>query len=74
MRNIYNILVGKPEGKRPLRRPRHTQENNIAMCLRETGWEGVHWMCLAQNRDQWQALGCMVMNLFVPWGGGGFLD
>jgi hypothetical protein len=51
MRNAYNILVGKPEGKRPLGRPRHRWEYNNRMYLREIGWEGVDWMHLAQNRD-----------------------
>jgi hypothetical protein len=51
MRNVYSILVGKPEGKRPLGRPRHIWEA-IRMDLREIGWEGVEWMHLAQARDQ----------------------
>jgi len=46
-------LVGKPDGKRPLRRPRCRWEDNIKIALREIGWEGVDWMHLAQNRDQW---------------------
>jgi hypothetical protein len=61
MRNAYSILVGKPEGKRPLGRPRHRSENNIRMVLREIGWEGVNWIYLAQVRDQWQALVNTVM-------------
>jgi hypothetical protein len=52
MRNAYNILFGKPEGKRPLGRPRRRRKANIRMDLRETGWEGVDWMHLAQDRDQ----------------------
>jgi len=54
MRNAYNILVGKPEGKRPLRRTGHRWENNIRMDIREIGWKGVGWMYLAQDRNQWQ--------------------
>jgi len=52
MRNAFKILVGKPEGKRPLGRPRRRWEDNIGMDLRETGWEVVEWMHLAQDRDQ----------------------
>jgi hypothetical protein len=52
MRNAYNILVGKSEGKRPLARSRGIWEDNIRMDLREIGWEGVNWMHLAQDRDQ----------------------
>jgi len=58
MRNVYKILIGKPEGKRPLQRPRHRWEDNIRMALRETGWEGVDCMHLAQDRGQWQAGSC----------------
>jgi hypothetical protein len=46
-------LVGKPEGKRPLGSPRRRREDNIRMDLREIGWEGVDWIHLAQDRDQW---------------------
>jgi hypothetical protein len=48
-RNAYKILVGKPEGKKPLGRPRHRQEDNIRMDLTEIGWKGVEWICLAQG-------------------------
>jgi hypothetical protein len=51
-RNAYRILVGKPEGKRPLGRPRHRWENNIKMDLRAIGWGGMDWIDLAQDRDQ----------------------
>jgi hypothetical protein len=51
VRNIYSFLLGKPEGKRPLRRPRHRWEDNIRMDVREIGWEGVDWMHLTQGRD-----------------------
>jgi hypothetical protein len=65
-RNAYRILVGKPEGKRPLGRPRRRWVDNITMDLREIGWDGVDWIDLAQDRDQWRALVSMVMNLRVP--------
>jgi hypothetical protein len=53
MKNSYNILIGKPESMRPLRRPNHRCEENIRKHLREIGWEGVDWTHLAQDRDQW---------------------
>jgi hypothetical protein len=65
-RNAYRILVGKPEGKRPLGRPRRRWVDNIKMDLREIGWDGVDWIELAQDRDQWRALVNTVMNLRVP--------
>jgi hypothetical protein len=52
MRNANKILVGKPEGKRPLGRHRCRREDNIRMDLREIGWEGVDWIHLGQDRDQ----------------------
>jgi hypothetical protein len=52
MRNTYNILVGKPEGKKPFRISKRSWENNIRMDLREIGWEGVDWIGLAQDRDR----------------------
>jgi hypothetical protein len=52
-RNAYMILVGKPEGKRPLGRSRHRWVDNIKMGLREIGWGGMDWIDLAQDRDQW---------------------
>jgi hypothetical protein len=52
--------------KRPLRRYRHSWEDNIKIDLRKIGWEGVDWIHLAQNRDQWWALVNTVMNLWVP--------
>jgi hypothetical protein len=66
MRNAYSISAGKPEGKRPFGRFRRTWEDNIRMDLREVGWEGVDWMLVAQNRDQWRSLVNRVMKLLVP--------
>ena len=65
-RGIYRVLVGKPEGKRPLGRPRHRWEDNIKMDLQEVGCGGVDWIELAQDRDRWRALVNAVMNLRVP--------
>jgi hypothetical protein len=65
-RNAYRLLVGKPEGKRPLRRPRCRWVDNIKMDLLEIGWGGVDWIGLAQDRDRWRALVNAVMNLRVP--------
>jgi hypothetical protein len=65
-RNAYRILLGKPEGNRPLGRPRRRCVDNIKMDLREIKWDGVDWIDLAQDRDQWRALLSMVMNLWVP--------
>jgi transposase len=64
-RNAYRILVGKPETKRPLGRPRCRRVNNIKMDLREIGWDGMNWIDLAQDMDQWRALVNTVMNLRV---------
>jgi hypothetical protein len=64
--NAYRIWVGKPEEKRPLRRPRRRWEDNIRMDLREIGWGGIDWIDLAQDRDQWRALVNTAMNLRVP--------
>jgi hypothetical protein len=65
-RNAYRILVRKPEKKRPLGRPRRRWVDNIKMDLREIGWDGMDWIDLAQDRDQWGALVKAVMNLRVP--------
>jgi hypothetical protein len=72
--NAYRILVGKPEGKKPLGRSRRRWVNNIKMDLREIGWYGMHWIDLAQDRDQWRALVNTVMNLRVPYNAGKFLS
>jgi hypothetical protein len=66
MRNEYKILVGKPEGKRPLGRPRCPWKDNIRIDIREIEWEGVYWMHRAQDRVQWRALVHTVTNLRVP--------
>jgi hypothetical protein len=61
-RGAYRILVGRPEGRRPLGRPRRRCEYNI----REVGWEDMNWIELAQDGDRWRALVNAVMNLRVP--------
>jgi len=65
-RGIYRVLVGKPEGKRPLGRPRCRWEDNINMDLQEEGCGGMDWIDLAQDRDRCRALVNAVMNLWVP--------
>jgi hypothetical protein len=65
-RNAYRLLVGKREGKIPLARPRRRSVHNIKMDLLETGWGGVDWIGLAQDRDKWRALVNAVTNLRVP--------
>jgi hypothetical protein len=64
--HAYRILVEKSEGKRPLGRPRRRWVDNIKMDLREIGWDGMDWIELPQDRDQWRALVKTVMNLWVP--------
>ena len=64
-RGVHRVLVGKPEGKRPLGRPRRRWKDNIKMALREMGGGCVNWMELAQDRDRWRALVSTVMNLRV---------
>jgi hypothetical protein len=65
-RSVYKVLVGRPECKRPLGRPRSRWEDNIKMDLREIGIDGANWIRLAQDRVQWQAFVSTVMNLWVP--------
>jgi hypothetical protein len=62
----YRILVGRPEGRRPLEKPRCRWADNIKMDLREIEWDGIDWIDLAQDRDQWRALMNTLMNLRVP--------
>jgi hypothetical protein len=65
-RNACRILVGKPEGKRALGRPRHRWLDNMKIDLRETASDGMNWIDLAEDRDQWRALVNTVMNFWVP--------
>jgi hypothetical protein len=69
----YKTLVGKPEGKRRLVTPRHRWQYNIKMDLRKIGWEGMNWIHLTHDKDQWQALINTVMNLWVQQNAGNFL-
>jgi hypothetical protein len=64
-RNMYRVLMGKPEGKMPLGRPRHRWEHGIRLDLREICWGSVEWIQLAQDRDRWRAVVNTVMNLRV---------
>jgi len=66
VRGVYRVLVGKPEGRRPLGKPRRRWEDNIRMDLREVGCGYVDWMELTQDTDSWRALVSAVMNLRVP--------
>jgi hypothetical protein len=65
-RNAYRSLVGKPEGNRPLGRPRHRWAENIGMDLGEVGWGDVYWIGLAKDRNRWRAHVNSVLNLRVP--------
>jgi hypothetical protein len=65
-RGVYRLLVGKPEGKTPLGRPRRRWDDNIEMDLQEVGCGGMDWIELAQDRDRWRALTNALMNLRVP--------
>jgi len=64
--HIYRVVVGKPEGKRPLGRPRHRWEDNIKIDLQEVECEGMEWIDMAEDRDGWRTLVNAVMNLRVP--------
>ena len=70
---VYRVLVGKPEGKRPLGRPRRRWVDNIRMELQEVVCGGMDWIRLAQDRDRWRTLVSAVMNFRVPWNAGNFL-
>ena len=72
-RGVYRVLVGKPEGKRPLGRPRRRWEDNKRMDLQEVGLGYEDWIGLAQDRDRWRALVSAVRNLRVPQNAGNFL-
>jgi hypothetical protein len=65
-RNAYRLLLGKPEGKRPLGRPRRRWVDNIKRDLGEVGWDDVDWIGLAKDRNRWRALVNSVLNLRVP--------
>jgi len=65
-KGVYRVLLGKPEGRRPLGRPRHRWVDNIRMDLQEVGCGYMGWIGLAQDRDSWQRLVSVVMNLWVP--------
>jgi hypothetical protein len=65
-RNVYRLLVGKPEGKRPLGRPRCRWMDNIKMDLLEIGFSVVDWIGLGQDRYKWRALVNVVVNLWLP--------
>ena len=71
-REVYRVLLGKPEGKRPLGRPRRRWVDNIRMDLQEVGCGYMDWIGLAQDRDRWPTLVSAVMNLRVPWNAGNF--
>jgi hypothetical protein len=64
-RGVYKVLIGRPEGNRPLGRPRRSWENNTKMDLREIGIDGANWIRLAQDRVRWRAFVSTVMNLRV---------
>jgi hypothetical protein len=66
VRGAYNILVGRPEGRRPVGRPRRRWEDNIKMDPREIGFGDVYWIHWTQDRDRWRALVNTVINLRVP--------
>ena len=70
---MYSVLVGKPEGRRPLRRPRRRWVDNIRLDLQEVGCRYMDWIRLAQGRDRWRRLVSGVMNLRVPCNLGNFL-
>ena len=72
-RGVYRVLVGKPEGKRPMGRPRRRWVDNIRMDLQEVGCGYMDWIGLAQDRDRWRTLVSLVINLRVPWNAGNFL-
>ena len=72
-KGVYRVLVGKPEGRRPLGRPRRRWVDNIRMDVQEVGCVYMDWIGLAQDRDRWRTLVSAVMNFRVPWNAGSFL-
>ena len=70
---VYRVLVGKPEGRRPLARPRRRWADNIRTDLQDVGCGYMDWIGLAQDRDRWRTLVSAVMNLRAPWNAGNFL-
>ena len=70
---VCRVLLGKPEGRRPLERPRRRWVDNVRMDLQVVGCRYMDWIGLAQNRDRWRTLVSAVMNLRVPWNAGNFL-
>jgi hypothetical protein len=72
-RSAYKVLIGKPERRRPLGRPRRRWEDNMKVDFREVRWGDIDWIGLAQDRDRWRALVNTVMNLRVPSDAGNFL-
>ena len=72
-KGVYRVLVGKPEGKRPLGRPRGRREDNIKLDLHKVGCGGVDWIELVQYMERWRAFVNAVMNLRVPYNVGNFL-
>ena len=71
---LYRVLVGKPEGRRPLGRPRRRWEDNNKMDIQEVEWGGMGWTDIAQNRDEWHSFVKAVMILRVPYYPGDFLS
>jgi hypothetical protein len=65
-RGVYRVLIGRPEGKRPLGRPRHRREDNIKLDIREIEIDVTNWTRLAQDRVQWRTFVSTMMNLWVP--------
>ena len=74
VRGVYRIFVGKPEGRRPLGRPRRRWVDNIRMDFQEVECWYMDWIGLAQDRDRWRTLVSAVMNLWVPRNAGNFLN
>jgi hypothetical protein len=73
-RGVYRVLEGKPEGKRPLGRPRHTWDDNIKIDLQEVRWRSKNWIDLAQDRDRWIALLKAAIKPRVPLNGGNLTE